>query len=150
MNLPFVSKLDRSLPANVSFYLFTYLLCIFLSYQWLNRHLVHDFPNVFLIFSGITGLIIVVLLVNWRVWIPLKVFLSISISTFLVYFIISFLFKESSASPLQLTIWSIIKGVLAMPLVLTFSLKLHLSISLSVIAYLCLKYFWSDLIQKIS
>ncbi len=150
MSLPFVSELDRSLPANVCFYLFTYLLCIFLSYQWLNRHLVHDFPNLFLIFSGVTGLIIVILLIKWRVWIPLKVIISISVSTFFVYFIISFLLKESATSHLQLSMWSIIKGVLAMPLVLTFSLKLHISITFTVIAYLCLKYFLSDLIQKIS
>lgn len=148
MKLSFSSDFDRSLLANILFFLFTYNFSAFLSYTWLGRHLVHDFPNSFLFFSGFLGLLIIIILVNWKVWIPFKVFVSIIISTFFSFVTLSIFIKGFPKSSHDMSAWLYIKSFLSFPLIITIAFRLYISIPVVVTIYLIFRIFLHFSVKK--
>ena len=139
MQLPFISKIDISGWANIFFFTLAYSCSIFFSYSWLTRHVVHEFPHLFMFCSGALGLLITMIIMRWRVWIPVKILLAVITSTFIVFIALSMLLTKEDLFTHQFSIWSNIQGLLLLPFILSMALKVYFSIPLVAIVYIFFK-----------
>lgn len=81
MKNKFYIEWDISFKCNFIVYFLTFSLCFISTKPWFERHQAHMFTDVFFVATLLGGFLIILTLIPFKLWIPLKVFFSLMVSS---------------------------------------------------------------------
>jgi|GEM_PF-4804251 len=137
MKLYRAAELDCSRVYSAAIFTVTWLCSCALTYSWLHRHIAFKFPLQFMGLTFVVGLALLFLMLRVRLWIPVKVAISMCLAASIAYLLLMVVYDvqvwitQSGHTEYLMTL----EDILVLPVLFFLILKLYITLGIALLMY---------------